>query len=349
MLRCLLLFVTLMPVIIPVLGCVRGVSVEEKKLGDERSATYQDRTRSLPGAGPAAANELKDSLGLELVLIPAGEFRMGNEESVEALRKAFPYVLEERFEDAKPSRRVRITKPFFLAKYETTVGQFRRFVESTGYRTEAETNRLGGVGFDQSIKDFSQKPEYGWRNPGFAQTDSHPVTNVSWNDAMAFCDWLSKKEGAEYRLPTEAEWEYACRGGTQTRYHHGDDPEGLAQVGNFADRTAQEGFDCADTIAARDGYVFTAPVGRFRSNPFGLYDMHGNVHEWCSDRYDSNYYRAEPANDPAGPSEGWGRVYRGGCWNSEAGYSRSANRYWGTPMNRVADQGFRVARDPGSR
>ena len=155
------------------------------------------------------------------------------------------------------------------------------------------------------------------------------MVNVSWNDAVAFCKWLSKKEGKTYRLPTEAEWEYACRAGTTTRYYSGDDPETLAKVGNVADAAAKAKFpDWKYTIKANDGYVFTAPVGKFKPNAFGLYDMHGNAWQWCADWYGAEYYAASPADDPTGPDSGNGRVLRGGSWNDRPYYSRSAFRYW---------------------
>ncbi len=141
------------------------------------------------------------------------------------------------------------------------------------------------------------------------------MVNVSWNDAQEFITWLSRKEGKTYRLPTEAEWEYACRARTKTAYFCGDDPEGLAAVANTADGTAKEKYPEWTTIAARDGYVYTAPVGRFRANAFALYDMHGNVWEWCQDWYDSEYYKRSPAADSPGPSEASHRVFRGGCWH----------------------------------
>jgi sulfatase modifying factor 1 len=167
---------------------------------------------------------------------------------------------------------------------------------------------------------------------------------VSWNDAVAFCKWLSKKEGKSYRLPTEAEWEYACRAGTTTRYSSGDDFETLAKVGNVADATAKAKFpDWSWAIAASDGYVFTAPVGKFNPNAFGLYDMHGNVWEWCADWYGDEYYAASPADDPMGPASGAGRVFRGGGWRNYAGYSRSALRAYSTPGSRSSDMGFRVS------
>jgi len=167
---------------------------------------------------------------------------------------------------------------------------------------------------------------------------------VSWNDATAFCQWLNRKESKTYRLPTEAEWEYACRAGSTTRYFNGDDPEDLALIGNVADAKAKAQFsDCAWTIRGSDGYVYTAPVGKFRSNGSGLYDMHGNVKEWCADRYDAAYYKDSPSEDPAGPATGPYRVARGGGWYDRAGLCRSAVRAYHSPRARAYDFGFRVA------
>src|SRR5262249_17434552 len=151
-------------------------------------------------------------------------------------------------------------------------------------------------------------PRYSWREAGFAQTHEHPVVNVSWNDAVAFCAWLSHKEGRSYRLPTEAEWEYSCRAGTDTRYYSGTDPETVALVGNVADASAKRKFPNWTTIKNDDGYVFTSPVGRFQANAFGLHDMHGNVWERCQDWYDAAYYKKSPKQDPPGPSTGSFRV-----------------------------------------
>ena len=159
------------------------------------------------------------------------------------------------------------------ASTEVTRGQFRRFVDDAGYQTEAEKDGKGGYGWTEA-GNFVYDPKYTWQNLGFDQTDEHPVVNVSWNDAVAFAAWLSRKEGTTYRLPTEAEWEYACRAGTTTRYSSGDDPESLATVGNVADGTAREKLpnwypDPTWTIAARDGFVYTAPVGRLTRTPGG--------------------------------------------------------------------------------
>jgi formylglycine-generating enzyme required for sulfatase activity len=173
------------------------------------------------------------------------------------------------------------------------------------------------------------------------------VVDVSWNDAVAFCQWLSKKESKTYRLPTEAEWEYACRAGTTTRYYSGDDPETLAKAANVTDATAKVKFpDWKYTIKSSDGYVFTAPVGKFKPNAFGLHDMHGNAWQWCADWYGAEYYAASPADDPNGPDSGDGRVLRGGSWYYRPSSTRSASRFGITPVNRGFLMGFRVSRTP---
>src|SRR5204863_4792601 len=132
---------------------------------------------------------------------------------------------------------------------------------------------------DEAGKLVGPDKKYSWRITGFLQTDEHPVVNVSWNDAIAFCKWLTDQERVEYRLPTEAEWEYACRGGTATAYCNGNDVEKIPEVGNIVDALAKEKFPDRIAIAGRDGHVFTAPVGSFRPNAFGLHDLHGNVWE----------------------------------------------------------------------
>ncbi|TVS08568.1 MAG: formylglycine-generating enzyme family protein [Planctomycetaceae bacterium] len=297
--------------------------------------------------------EIENSVGMQLRLIPPGEVMMGSAESAEELAKAFqeygapPASL---FEDEHPRHRVRITRPFYLGVHEVTLGQFRQFVEETGYRTDAEKG-TGGVKGAFGIDPKTGKPgifaEYSWRNAGFEQTDEHPVVNVSWNDAVEFCRWLSRKEGKTYRLPTEAEWEYACRAGTTTRHYHGDDPEDLAAVDNVGDATFRAKFPHWDwTIEAEDGYVFTSPVGKFEANAFGLYDMHGNVWEWCADWYDAKYYANSPVDDPPGPASGSYRVGRGGSWGHGAASCRSADRNWEGPVNRNGNLGFRLARTP---
>ena len=200
---------------------------------------------ALGGQNLAAAEESKEargktevtnSIGVKLILIPAGNFKMGSAESAAAaaafFRKAYHEDdLEADFFMAEhPQHQVRITRPFYLGAHHITRGQFRRFVSDTGYKTDAEN------GVESAVKGWNP---VSWRIAGFMQTDEHPVVNVSWNDAVAFCKWLSRKEGNDYRLPTEAEWEYACRAGTATHYFSGDDPETLAKAGNVADAAAK--------------------------------------------------------------------------------------------------------------
>jgi formylglycine-generating enzyme required for sulfatase activity len=159
-----------------------------------------------------------------------------------------------------------------------------------------------------------------------------------------YCTGTGEPAGGNgYRLPTEAEWEYACRAETNTRYSSGDDPKTLALVGNVADATAKAKYPNWKTIAARDGYIYTAPVGRFQSNKFGLFDMHGNVWEWCEDWYKADYYEA-PQGDPVNRVKATDRVLRGGCWYSGPRYARASNRGWRVPDYRDSIPGFRVAR-----
>ena len=297
-----------------------------------------------------ASPEITNTIGMRLRLIPAGQFQMGSRESAAELAKAFEAYGKpsaDGFKDEYPMHRVRISKPFYLGVHEVTVGQFGKFVSDSGYQTDAERNEgyEGAFGFNAATGKFEANKGYSWRQVGFPQADDHPVVNVSHNDAVKFCEWLSRKEHVEYRLPTEAEWEYACRAGTTTRYYHGDDPEGLSEVGNVVDATAKSKFsDWSWTISGRDGYVFTAPVGKFTPNDFGLHDVHGNVFEWCADWYDEKYYAASPVDDPTGPTSGSYRVFRGGGWGSSAGRCRAANRYWFVPSPRGSSLGFRLAR-----
>ncbi len=187
------------------------------------------------------------------------------------------------------------------------------------------------------------------------------MVEVSWNDAVAFCDWLSRKEGKSYRLPTEAEWEYACRAGTKTRYYNGDNPEKLVDVGNVADGTIKENKDwrlhdgviAKMAISAKDGYLLMAPVGRFKPNAWGLYDMHGNAQQHCADWYNYQYYKASPTDNPKGPSDdAMGpsrrkyRVARGSCFDSLPADARSAARGSGGPDSASYTTGLRVAMTP---
>ncbi len=284
------------------------------------------------GAEPAAQpKEITNSIGMKLALIPAGKFVMGS-----------PKDEKDRSDD-EAQHEVEITKTFYLGVYTVTVGQFRQFVKDAGYETEAEKDGQGGSGYNAETKDFVfEKPKFNWQNVGWEQTDNHPVVNVTWNDALAFCEWLSKKESKKYRLPTEAEWEYSCRAGTKTRFYSGDDVEALKGVANILDASFKQKYPQASwAVAWDDGYPFTAPVGKFRPNAFGLFDMHGNVWQWCASWYGA--YPKGKVVDPQGPKEGKRRVLRGGSFLLQPRYVRSADRGKVVPTNRLFNVGFRAA------
>ncbi len=305
-------------------------------------------------AGPKVdkTTQITNSIGMKLTLVVSGEFMMGSGEPAKDTAAFFnktygvDLLKADYFKDEHPQHRVRITKPFYLGTYHVTRGQFRQFVADTGFTTDAEKGgKPGALGWNPDTKKIGFNDEYSWQHAGFKQTDEHPVVNVSWNDAVAFCKWLSGKEGKTYRLPTEAQWEYACRAGTTTRYSSGDDPETLAQVGNVADAALKAKFpDCKCAMKASDGYVFTAPVGSFQPNAFGLYDMHGNAWQWCADWYEAKYNTASPLVDPTGPVSGEFRALRGGSWVDGPIYTRSTKRSGIKPGNRFDGTGFRVAR-----
>ena len=239
-----------------------------------------------------------------LVLIPEGTFLMGSPDGD-------PYARSDEKTGASRADR----HPFYLGACEVTVGQFRAFVDATGYSTKAETRWQGRRrSTTGSGRNSSGSPSLNWRNPGFRrpQADDEPVVQVCWDDATAFCKWLSQREGVHYRLPTEAEWEYACRAGSQSVWSFGDDPDALCDYAWFK----------------RNAGSTTQPVGRKRPNPFGLYDMYGNVWEWCKDRYTPSY-ADDHGIDPKGPSEEKPeRVLRGGSWGS-LGPSKSGRRIAG--------------------
>jgi formylglycine-generating enzyme required for sulfatase activity len=316
-------------------------------------------TAAAPAAHAPEAGRLVDGIGMQFRQVPAGEFMMGSAEPLATLARAFPHADAKRLKelsDEAPVHRVRITRAFWLGAHEVTVGQFRQFVQESGYVPESVRDGTGGYGFNANYDPARSErgdlfegrdPRYSWQNPGFAQSDRHPVVNVTWNDAVAMAAWLSRREGATYRLPTEAEWEYAARGGTRTRYPGGDHPDVLLKTANTFDREAALRWPRWREQAGHgsDGYPFTAPVGSFAPNAFGLYDMIGNAWEWCADWYGEDYYAHSPASDPAGPATGNARVRRGGSWHSWPLYSRVAFRNWNTPETRYVLVGFRLLRE----
>ena len=273
--------------------------------------------------------EFTNAIGIRFRLIPPGEFLMGSPDS-DPLAKAAE----------KPQQKVTLTKPFYLAVNELTREQFAKFVAATNYTTDAERSGLGGLSVDLATGKPKRDPKVIWKSPGFPQKETHPVVNISWNDALAFCAWQGENG---CRMPTEAEWEFACRAGTLTPYHMGDNAEKLVEYGNVQDSAYKDVFGPGELdVNVRDGYVFTAPVGSFRPNPFGLHDVIGNVWEWCAD-LGMRGYSSEAAVDPLEHQQSDTRISRGGameCWRI---HSRSAVRNYIPKDHAAANQGVRVA------
>jgi len=238
----------------------------------------------------------------------------------------------------KPVHKVCVAD-FYLGRHEVTVAEFRRFVDETGYATEAEQqdgcHSWIGDGREEKVRDHN------WRNTGFPQTENDPVVCVSWNDASEYIAWLNKKEGRNYRLPTEAEWEYAARsGGKEYLYSWGNG----SPAGNVADESARKELSALNIWKGySDGHAFTAPVGSYSPNELGIYDMSGNVYEWVSDWYKDNYYAESPEHGPGGPDSGRYKLLRGGAWDLRPDTARTTSRYWNIPGARAVCIGFRLS------
>ena len=291
---------------------------------------------------PGQPAKWNNSLGMTMVDLPAGEFDMGSLPIEEFVRRGENGTLEDRLElimQDPPIRRQTIDKAFAISSCEVTIGQFKQFVEETDYETECQRDGRGGTG-RSADGEWGVGAKFNWKKYGFETTDSHPVANVTWNDATEFCKWLSKKDGKTYRLPSEAEWEYACRAGTTTKYCTGDDPTKLEGFANLADQSlAEETPGLPWALPHNDGHPFLAPVGTYKPNNWGLCDMHGNVLEWCGTRFSA--LDPLPEAKPPGPApEKY--TLRGGHWFGPPMQSTSACRSGSEPSLRMALIGFRV-------
>lgn len=272
-----------------------------------------------------AAESYRDCADCPLmVTIPGGSFSMGSSPS-DISSVVSEGAKAENIQREAPQHDVMV-QPFAMSVTEVTRDQFEAFVREDGYAVLG--NCVGNV-------NGNIETNLGWRQPGFNQDGNHPVVCVNWDDAKAYARWLSRKTGKDYRLPTEAEWEYAARAGTATtRYWGMDSRSSGCSYANVADST----FQC------NDGFATTAPVAQFQANAFGLNDMLGNVWEWTEDCYNASYNGA-PADGSAWLTGDCSlRVARGGAWISPLWEVRFAGRFWLSAAERFHILGFRVSR-----
>lgn len=292
---------------------------------------------------PAGAQEAETGLAQDVVVLPGGTFRQGS-----------PQEEQGRRDNEGPVREVKVA-PFALGRFEVTVGDFRSFAERTGYRTDADRNvPIGGQPapgcwshLQPGEPSAGWVPGRSWREPGFAQSEGHPVVCVSWVDATAYVSWLRRETGLPYRLPTESEFEYVNRAGSPGPWPWPVDAESC-RYANQADASLKERFPAwrSEVANCDDGHAFSAPVGSYGSNPFGLEDMAGNVSEWSRDCWHDDYLGA-PVDGSSWEPEveadcSW-RVLRGGDFVTSPVRFRSAHRTSIPPSFRTYHAGFRIA------
>jgi formylglycine-generating enzyme required for sulfatase activity len=278
---------------------------------------------SLALVAPAGARAAEDDLSLDLGGAPLDLRRVPKGTFVEGSPAGEP----GREPDEAP-RSVTVTHAFWIGKVPVTRGQFARFVADSRYSTEAEKGASGGFGWDAKAGALVQRKDFSWKNPGFSQKDDDPVVLVTFGDATAFTTWASRKVGRRVRLPTEAEWEYAARAGSGTPWYAAAREEEALALGWFKPNAGSS----------------THPVGLKKPNAFGLFDMAGNVFEWCRDVY-APYPPGEavdPENAVGVSGEPERRVLRGGSWLRDPKKGRSAARYRNAAGARNADNGFRI-------
>ncbi|TVS12257.1 MAG: formylglycine-generating enzyme family protein [Wenzhouxiangella sp.] len=316
-----------------------AIGLDQARLEAVRDALADARLYGTLRPGQTFADPLAEpgDYGPMMVVIPAGSFMKGSPES-EAGRRSHE----------GPRYRVTFERGFALARTETTVGAFARFVAETGYRTDAEDRGWSRI-YEPRSGRMTRRNRINWRHDylGREAAEDLPVLHVSWRDARAYAEWLSRQTGSNYRLPSEAEFEYALRAGSQTRYWWGDgtpsEPvENLTGDGDVSPTNARWNVAFRDYS---DGFWGPAPVGSLKANPFGLYDMGGNVMQWTKDCWHDSFVRA-PTDGSAWINPGCDqRVIRGGSWSSTPDMSRSAYRISGAEDSTDMRLGFRVARD----
>jgi formylglycine-generating enzyme required for sulfatase activity len=283
---------------------------------------------------PASVGQIFiNSIGMHLAYIPSGRYP----QTPATRRSTTRSTAQNR--SRKPAGPLVEIRPCFLGECEVTVGQFSQFVKASGYVTQAE--KSGGMPIlDPAVGDAHDEPKANWRNPGVPQSEVHPVVGVSWIDANEFCKWLSRREHRTYRLPRDVEWEYACRADVFMKYWWGMAANGIqASYANGVDLSYKEKFPVKARCTWRDGFTFTAPVGSFMPNRWGLYDMSGNVDEWCADDPD---FTAPTANASVPKAANEVRALRGGGWASVEGRFYVKNRRRLPVDYRNNSIGFRV-------
>ena len=298
------------------------------------------RRIALRKAGPQAGEKFRDCPECPvMVVLPAGSYRMGS-----------PSWEQGRYDNEGPIHEVTFAAPFALGVYEVTVAEFGRFVDETGYRTDAERDAKSGCATVEFLtrNKWKYTAWRSWRDLEYEIEGGQPVVCVSWNDAKEYAAWLSENTGMPYRLPSESEWEYAARSGSETKYHFGNDETQLCAYGNVADETPlPNGYTWTKKAACSDGAVYPTRAGTYRPNAFGLYDMHGNVWEWTEDCWNDSYAGALSDGSAWLTGNCTVRVLRGGSWNIDPSYLRAAYRFGNTMVDsgsRDLSVGFRVAR-----
>ena len=261
----------------------------------------------------------------DMVVVPRGSFMMGSP-SQDSLHK----------EREEPQHAVTIAQPFALSRYHVTRQQFEAFARDTRLPISGcQVYRKSGWTFDSKA---------GWHAPGFPQDDTHPAVCVSWSEAQAYVEWLSQKTGRAYRLPSEAEWEYAARGGSaEVRYWGAESQCAFANAADEATRSANPYLVAA---ACDDGFSHTAPVGSLKPNGFGLFDMLGNAGQWTQDCWHGNFKGAPSDGSAWVDAKCARRVVRGSAWSDAPEEVRAAVRYHESVSDHEAGVGFRVVRAP---